>query len=126
MYWTRLKAAVLGRDILCCKCNDQPVRDAQYAEAMDLLPMIPMEIPGSGRFTGPENLAWLLLRCMRERDTFPVDKTGRWIGFVHGVLAMADFLDVNEVRERTRDRFHAAYLATGQIIPETLERPSGE
>lgn len=126
MYWKRLKAAVRGRDLPCHKCNDQPVRDAQCEEIMELLPAIPPAIPGSTNKTSAENLSWMLRRLLHESDTFPVDKTGRWIGFVHGVLAMAGFLDVDEVRARSRARFHRAYLATGQIIPETLEHTPGE
>jgi hypothetical protein len=89
---------------------------------MDLMLDIPTEIPGSTDKTSPEHLSWMLRTCMHEADNFPVDKTGRWIGYVHGVLAMARLLDPDVVRNRTREQFHAAYVATGQRIPATQER----
>ena len=91
---------------------------------MELLPAIPQVIPGGTDKTSAENLSWMLRRLLRESDTFPVDKTGRWIGFVHGVLALARLLDVDAVRERSRPRFQRAYRLTGQVVPKTLEHTS--
>jgi hypothetical protein len=88
-----------------------------------LLTRIPAVITGSNARTCPENLRWLLNRVIEKIDTYPLDKIGRWIGFVQGVLAMSDNLDVDAERDRTRARMQAAYLATGQEVPETAEMP---
>ena len=99
------------------------VRESNRVTALELLPRIPESIPGSNKRTCPENLRWLLNRVIAEIDTFPLDKIGRWIGFVQGVLAVTDNLDVDEERDRTRHRMQEAYRATGQTVPETMEMP---
>ena len=101
--------------------SDTPVRIAHRDTIMDLFALIPEEIPGSNERTSPENLRWMLHRCLDELTTFPVDKLGRWVGFVQGVLALSGNLDVDQERDRTRGRFHAAYEATGQVIPATMQ-----
>ena len=101
--------------------DDLPVRMAHKDTILELIPLIPNVIPGSGLRTSPTNLRWMLQRCLDEILTFPVDKLGRWVGFVQGVLALSGFMDVDEERNRTRDRFHNAYLSTGQVIPETMQ-----
>lgn len=101
--------------------TDLPVRLAHRDTILDLFALIPETIPGSNERTSPENLRWMLHRCLEELDTFPVDKMGRWVGFVQGVLALSGHLDVDEERNRTRGRFHAAYEATGQVIPPTMQ-----
>jgi hypothetical protein len=100
---------------------DLPVRIAHKETILDLFPLIPDTIPGSNERTSPENLRWMLHRCLDELLTFPVDKLGRWVGFVQGVLALSSNLDVDAERDRTRGRFHAAYEATGQVIPKTMQ-----
>lgn len=111
-YWKRLLYALLGKD-------DTPIRDAQLYEAIDLLAQIPSHIEGSTERTSADNLRWLLQRTLVERSSFPVDKTGRWIGFVHGVLALSGHLDVDFTRNRSRERYHQAYRKTWQAIPKT-------
>lgn len=116
MYFKRLLLAVLGKSL---PVNDWPVREAHMDEIHDLARMIPPHIENSTDRTSSENLFWMISRLVREIQTFPVDKQGRWIGFIHGVLALSGHLDVDEVRNRSRGRYHKAYIATGQVIPET-------
>jgi hypothetical protein len=101
--------------------TDKPVRESNKTTALDLIPLIPEHIEGSTERTCPTNLHWMMERVIREIDTFPLDKMGRWIGFVQGVLALSGNLDVDAERERTRARFHAAYKATGQEVPPTMQ-----
>lgn len=63
------------------------------------------------------HLLWMLDELDRKLDRFPVDKTGRWIGYVQGVLACNGFLDVNEERDRTRPLFQKAYSTAEAIAP---------
>jgi hypothetical protein len=99
------------------------VRESNRVTAIELLPLIPDHIPGSTKRTSPENLRWLLNRVIEQIDVFPLDKIGRWVGFVQGVLALSGNMDVDAERERTRDRMQDAYKATGQIVPITMEMP---
>ena len=100
--------------------DDTPIREAHVDTIHELIPLIPETIPGSTLRTSPENLRWMLDRCLDEILTLPIDKIGRWVGFVQGVLALSGNLDVDEERNRSRERFHKAYTATGQEIPETI------
>lgn len=102
--------------------NYPEVREGNRVTALELLPLIPEHIEGSNERTCPENLRWMLNRIMDNIDTFPLDKIGRWIGFVQGVLALSGNLDVDEERNRTRARYQQAYRDTGQVIPQTLQR----
>lgn len=63
---------------------------------------------GTGK-TGSEHLRWMCKHLLKNIETFPVDKTGRWIGFIQGVLACRGLLDVDEERARTRPLFKRAY-----------------
>lgn len=76
-----------------------------------------------GKEMSLDHLEWMLGHTLENIDTWPIDKSGRWIGFVQGVLACHDILDVKAERDRTRPLFHAAYQADGKDIPETAERP---
>jgi hypothetical protein len=102
-----------------------PVREANRLDALKLIPKIPAVIPGSNKRTCPENLRWLMERVISEIDTFPLDKMGRWIGFVQGVLALSNNLDVDDTRNESREIYHQAYIATGQAVPRTMEMGDG-
>lgn len=52
---------------------------------------------------------------------WPHDKTGRWLGFIQGVLFSHGLLDVNAERDRTRALFHQAYLAVGLRVPDSID-----
>jgi hypothetical protein len=101
--------------------NDYAIREAHVDTIHGLISLIPDVIKGSTDKTSSENLRWMLDRCLDEILTLPVDKIGRWVGFVQGVLAMSGHLDVDQERERTRPFFHRAYQATNQKVPETKE-----
>lgn len=101
--------------------TDYAIREAHVDTIHGLIPLIPNVIEGCTDKTSPENLRWMLDRCLDEILTLPVDKIGRWVGFVQGVLALSGNLDVDEERNRTRPFFHKAYQATNQDIPKTME-----
>ncbi len=99
-----------------------PIREAHRLTIMGLRAMIPDEIPGADDRTSSANLHWMLDQCLDELETFPVDKLGRWVGFVQGVLALSGCMDVDAERDRTRPFFHNAYTKSNLVIPKTLER----
>jgi hypothetical protein len=101
--------------------DDFPVREANLVSALELLEVIPDHIEGSNERTCPDNLRWMMGRVIREINSFPVDKSGRWIGFVQGVLALSGHLSVDGERNSSRARYHAAYEATGQVVPATMQ-----
>ena len=71
--------------------------------------------------TSLANLRWMVAHCIKEIDTLPVDKICRWIGFVQGVLASKEIIDVDAERDRTRPFFHEAYEQMGIEIPAPEE-----
>lgn len=52
---------------------------------------------------------------------WPADKTGRWLGYVQGCLAVRGLLDVDAERDLTREDFRAAYALMGLDVPGTIE-----
>jgi hypothetical protein len=75
--------------------------------------------------TGDRHLRWMLGQVVEKSDVFPVDKLGRWLGFVQGVLAARGLLDVSEERDRTRGTFREAYRLDGVEVPKSLG-PEGD
>jgi hypothetical protein len=105
--------------------SDQPVRDAQAKVMNDLLALMIMreeEIRSAPLVdeANYDNLLFLLENGLKRNNRVPVDKTGRWIGFVQCALIVRGVLDTKAERDQTRALFHAAYQATGQDIPETI------
>ena len=96
------------------------VRQANLETAKELLDVIPGMILGGSGKTSAGHLRSLMEQVIKEINTFPVDKTGRWIGYVQGILAFSRILDVDAERDKTRERYHQAYKATGQTIPKTI------
>ena len=91
-----------------------------------LIDMMPVEESlFAEQFFGKEmslnHVRWMAETAKANVSSWPIDKTGRWIGFIQGVLACHQILDVSEERDRTRPLFHAAYAEDGEIIPETKE-----
>lgn len=82
-----------------------------------------VEAPASITFGHGKNsrshLRWMCEHLLKNLDVFPVDKTGRWIGFIQGVMAANAFLDVDAERDRTRLFFKEAYalLANPSTAP---------
>jgi hypothetical protein len=105
----------------------QPVRDAQRVVITDLRALIidneqairDMPLVEEANY---ENILWMMDTGLRRNEEVPVDKTGRWIGFVQCALIVRRVLDTKTERDQTRALFHAAYEATGQAIPPTLNR----
>lgn len=109
--------------------NDQPVRHAQEITMRSLRELIlenEVEIKNLPLVeeANYENILWLMDHALLENDNFPVDKTGRWIGFVQCALIVRGLLDTKSERDRTRALFHEAYKLTGQKIPPTADRPA--
>lgn len=46
------------------------------------------------RYTGRENLIWMCRQGLEELDALPLDKLGRWMGFVTGCLVAGGYLPV--------------------------------
>ena len=109
--------------------TDQPVRDAQAKVMGDLRALIlanealirDMSLVEEANY---DNILWMMDTGLDRNNAVPVDKTGRWIGFVQCALIVRGVLDTKTERDQTRALFHAAYKATGQDIPETLNCPT--
>lgn len=105
----------------------QPVRDAQAKVMGDLRALIldnrekihNMPLVEEANY---DNILWMMETALERNDVNPVDKTGRWIGFVQCALIVRRILDTKTERDQTRALFHAAYAATDQDIPPTLNR----
>jgi hypothetical protein len=90
--------------------------------------MIPEREPGGARSplfhneddTSFDHLRWMADHLLTNIDTFPTDKTSRWIGFIQGVMVMKGALSTKHERDRTRPLFHEAYKAMGMKIPPTV------
>jgi hypothetical protein len=67
------------------------------------------------------NLSWMLAQVAINCQTWPLDKTGCWLGFVQGCLAMQGLIDVDAERDWSRPILHDYYVSTGIRIPDTLE-----
>jgi hypothetical protein len=101
--------------------TSDPLRDALTATVVGLKGMIPEGDDGVGD-TSFANLRWMADKCIAEMETFPPDKTSRWIGFIQGVLATKGHLSVADERDRTRPFFHEAYIALGFKPPVSVSR----
>lgn len=86
-----------------------------------LQPMIPSEDEDSDAKTSWQNLRWMAVTAIQNIETWPSDKTSRWIGFIQGVLAARGILDVDAERDRTRPLFHEAYKSQGLTPPTSQE-----
>lgn len=70
---------------------------------------------------GLSNLAWLCRTALEQMDSLPIDKTNRWLGFIHGCLGMRGLIDIDEEREFSRPFLHAAY-GDPENAPPSLSR----
>lgn len=62
---------------------------------------------GTGK-TAAEHLRWMAREILCNIRTMPIDKMGRWVGFIQGVMAANGVLDVDAERDRTRPFFNPA------------------
>lgn len=61
----------------------------------------------AANFTSADHLRWMCREILHHIKTMPVDKMGRWVGFIQGVMAANGVLDVTAERDRTRPFFNA-------------------
>ncbi len=61
--------------------------------------------------TSAAHLRWMCDELLDNLGTMPADKSGRWIGFIQGVMAANRVLDVDEERNRTRPIYAKANLS---------------
>jgi len=54
-------------------------------------------------------VSWFIDHALERSEELEIDKLGRWVGFIQGVLMTHGLLDVNEERDRTRPIFTKAY-----------------
>jgi hypothetical protein len=59
--------------------------------------------------TSAAHLRWMCAELLGNIRVFPVDKMGRWVGFIQGVMVCHGALDVDTERDRTRPLFEDAY-----------------
>ena len=64
---------------------------------------------GTGK-TSAEHLREMCEELLNRLGAMTADKSGRWIGFIQGVMAANGVLDVDAERERTRPIYQKAYL----------------
>lgn len=64
---------------------------------------------GAGKASA-EHLRWLCGELLNNLGRMPPDKSGRWIGFIQGVMVCNGVLDVDEERDRTRPIYQRAYF----------------
>lgn len=97
--------------------GDDPIIEATHEVIGSLLPMIEEQLEHEALYgrgaaeqkeVSAENLWWMARHILSDRQ-LPSDKISRWLGFIHGVLAVRGRLSVAEERDATRGIFHRAY-----------------
>ncbi len=54
-------------------------------------------------------------------NVMPIDKVGRWMGFIQGNLYACELINLKEEREISRKIFHKAYEEMGIEVPESID-----
>lgn len=54
-------------------------------------------------------VAWFASYAIARSREIPIDKLGRWVGFVQGAMVFSGLIDVDEERDCTRPLFLEAY-----------------
>ena len=54
-------------------------------------------------------------------NVMPIDKVGRWLGFIQGNLYACELINLEEEREFSRKIFHKAYEEMGMKVPESID-----
>lgn len=102
------------------------VRDALKEVALTLLPKISAgkekadynyDFPPHG---DPEHLAWMVDQIAVNINTWPIDKSARWLGFIQAMMVAQSWITVDEERDRTRPIFHQAYIDEGLETPRSV------
>lgn len=60
--------------------------------------------------TSATHLRWMCDELLDNLGHMPADKSGRWIGFIQGVMAANGVLNVDDERDRTRPIYQRASL----------------
>ena len=68
------------------------------------------------------NLMWMCDQIEQNACQWPDDKTGRWLGFIQGILASQGIIDVDVERDVSRPLFHQFYESNDVAVPESTER----
>ena len=66
------------------------------------------------------NLIRMLQTLELNIDTWPIDKSNRWLGFIQGILCFKQLIDVDEERDFSRPLFHDYYKNNNIEIPITI------
>ncbi|NTF17924.1 hypothetical protein G6L37_05875 [Agrobacterium rubi] len=99
--------------------GDDPMIEATHEALALTAPKIEQQLefealygrdPSEQKEISAENLAWMSQHIMSHRE-LSAYKINRWLGFIHGVLAVRGRLSVIDEREATRSIFHRAYRA---------------
>jgi hypothetical protein len=68
----------------------------------------------------PQTINKMIDKLCESVDSWPTDKTNRWIGFVQGVLYVDGLIDIDTERDFTRPLFHQYYADNGINIPPSV------
>lgn len=64
----------------------------------------------------------MMEKVVENCETWPADKTGRWVGYVQCLLIEVEqCTTVDNEREFTRPMFHRMYTEQGIDIPESVQ-----
>lgn len=54
-------------------------------------------------------------------DSWPMDKSSRWLGFIQAKLIQHNIITLDGERNDTRDIFHQIYQDNGVNVPESID-----
>jgi hypothetical protein len=60
-----------------------------------------------------DHLIKMCLLIKENADSWPIDKSNRWLGYIQGVMTVYGAITVDEERDFTRPLFHAYYAEQG-------------
>ena len=95
------------------------LRAANVEVISGLYVLLQKETWGRGKWAA-SHLRWMCEYLMNEIGRMPPDKSGRWIGFIQGVMAAHGVIDVDAERERTRPIYAKAYFTGDQPSAPTV------
>lgn len=67
------------------------------------------------------HLSRMIDTLIENNNVYPIDKTSRWIGFIHGVLYSQGYIDLEKEHNFTRPIYHTVYRDSDIVIPDTLD-----
>lgn len=66
------------------------------------------------------HVAWMCDQIIKNADSWPIDKTSRWLGYAQAILVIRNILPLKVQRDTTRPMFHLAYQEDGINVPPTV------